>query len=170
MKANNLVICALFAAIICIVSPFYIPVGAVPVSLGLFAVALTAFITGSKRSVIATGIYLTLGFVGIGVFAGFKGGVGILMSPTGGFLISYVFVAAILGCCRGNIKRDFLLQLVALFVCYLIGTVWYMIVTKSSILTGLVVCVLPFVVFDIIKLTGAYMISKTIKKRIGTRG
>ncbi len=166
MKTKNLILCALFASIIAITAPLSIPVVTVPVTLGLFSIALTAFFSGSKRAVISTVIYIAVGLLGLPVFSGFQGGVSALVSPTGGFILSYVFVAAILGQRAKTKRKVILICALALFVCYACGTLWYMLVTKSNIITALMLCVAPFIVFDVIKLYIAYIVADSIKKRV----
>ncbi len=168
MKTKGLIICALFAAIIAISAPLCIPVGTVPVTLGLFSIALTAFFSGSKNAVISTAVYIAVGLSGLPVFSGFQGGVSALVSPTGGFILSYVFVAAILGQAAKTKKKSRIVCLcvLALAICYVCGACWYMLVTKTGIVTALTVCVLPFVAFDVIKLYMAYIVADSIKKRI----
>ena len=56
-----------------------------------------AYILGTKLSVASYVLYLLLGTVGLPVFSGFSGGVGKLLGPTGGYLIGFIFLAAIVG-------------------------------------------------------------------------
>lgn len=166
-KSKGIIICALFAAIISITAPISVPLGGVPVTLSLFTVALTAFFAGSKKAVVAVMVYMLAGSVGLPVFSGFRGGLGTIMSPTGGFILSYVLVAAILGI-RTKTKKGLVIAITsALFVCYALGTMWYMFVSNTSAVTALAVCVVPFVVLDVIKLYGAYVIAKNMRRRIG---
>lgn len=167
MKTKRLIICALFTAIICIVAPFCVMVGPVPITLTLFALALSAFVQGSSMGAVSTLVYILIGIVGLPVFSGFNGGMGILMAPTGGFVVSYVFVVLILGRCKNAKKKSHIIMLcaVALAVCYTFGIVWYMLVTKCHITTALMLCVVPFAPFDIIKLYAAYKVGKEIKKK-----
>ncbi len=168
MKTKKLIICALFAAIICIAAPFYIMIGPVPITFTLFALALCAFSAGSVSGAVSTGVYMLIGLAGIPVFSGFKGGFSVIASPTGGFIFSYVFVVLILGC-SVKAKRKSAVVLwctLALAVCYMAGTAWYMLVTKADIITALGVCVVPFILFDIIKLYVAYVVAKAVRKRL----
>ena len=168
MKIKSMIICALFAAMICITAPFSIPLGPVPITLILFSIPLTAFVTGSKKAAAATAVYMLVGIVGLPVFSGFKGGFGAIMSPVGGFTFSYILIALILGQCIKCRRKSsvFLLCGAALLVCYIFGTSWYMFITKADVLTALTLCVIPFVPFDIIKLTLAYFVGKAVRRRL----
>ena len=83
---------ALMSAVLCVISPFTIPVPAspVPLSLALFGVYLSAMLLGVKKGTLSVLIYLLLGSVGLPVFSGFSGGIGMLAGPTGGYLIGYL--------------------------------------------------------------------------------
>ena len=50
---------------------------------------------GGERGTIATLIYILLGAVGVPVFAGFSGGVGILFGSTGGYIFGFLFTGLI---------------------------------------------------------------------------
>ena len=168
MKVKNMIVCALFAAIMCITAPFSIPLGPVPITLILFSIGLTAFVTGSRKAMVATIIYMLVGLVGLPVFSGFKGGLGAIMSPVGGFVFSYIFIALILGQCVKCRRKSsvFLLCGAALLVCYMFGVSWYMFITEVDMLTALSLCVIPFIPFDIIKLCIAYFVGKVVRLRL----
>ncbi|MGM9550975.1 MAG: biotin transporter BioY [Clostridia bacterium] len=168
MNTKDMIIRALFATILCITAPFSIAIGPVPVTFAVFFLAFTAFVTGSKNAVWSTVIYILIGMIGLPVFSGFKGGLSVIMSPTGGFIISYVFVAWILGQsvkCK-NKMAVVALSVLAMFVCYLFGTVWFIFITKSNILAALTMCVVPFIPIDAVKLVLAYIVAQPTRKAL----
>ncbi|NLD52541.1 MAG: biotin transporter BioY, partial [Clostridiales bacterium] len=61
----------------------------IPINLALLAVYLTAFVLEGRGAMLAVGLYLLLGAVGLPVFAGFKGGLHALVGNTGGYLLGY---------------------------------------------------------------------------------
>ena len=157
-------ICSLFAALLCVLSPFAIPIGAVPVSLSVFAVLLCAAMLGPLSASVSVVVYLLLGAIGLPVFGGGMGGFGVLIGPTGGYLWSYLPMCLISGLLyRALFKRrgmswtmrailGFLAGLPGLLVCYVCGTLQYMLVAKISLAAAIVVCVLPFLLLDLLKL------------------
>ena len=157
----------LCAAILCIVSPFVIPFGAIPFSLAIMAVMLVSNIFSIKESVIAVLLFILLGAIGIPVFSGFQSGFGVLTGPTGGFILSYIPVSAIVSLAR---HRKLWLRLIvgfgALTLCYLIGTAHFMVVTgHHGFVSALTVCVAPFALADIIKvILSAYVGGKINQK------
>ena len=172
LKTRTITHTALFAAIISVLSVISVPIGTVPISLGLLGVFICALSLGPARSVLAVIIYLFIGVIGIPVFSGFQAGISVLAGPTGGYLLSYIAVAFISGIisCLANKKN----HITALFItaagcflglvtCYLIGTAFYALTTKTGFIPALSVCVFPFVPFDLIKCIAAALCSVRIK-------
>ncbi len=170
-KTRKLAMVALMAALMCILSPITIPVaGGVGANLGVFMVVLMAYILEFPMGIASCAIYLLLGLVGLPVFAGFQGGVGVFMGPTGGFLIGYLALGAVSGLFlkigKGNRWIFASGAAVGLVICYILGALWYMAVIKVKFLTAIVTCVAPYVVFDIIKITVVCIIGPVFKKNI----
>src|SRR5690625_5950727 len=90
-KLRLMIITALFAAIISVLAQVVIPLPfGVPITGQTLAIGLAATILGSRLGTISTLLYLMIGAVGMPVFAQFTGGLGILIGPTGGFLVGFV--------------------------------------------------------------------------------
>lgn len=168
-KIQSLTLTALMAAILCIVGPFVIPVGMVPMSLTNMVIYLTIILLEKKRATISVAIYLLIGFVGIPVYAGFTGGAGKLLGPTGGYLIGYLVLSWVAGTVLGRLEKARILALsIGTVGLYLVGTLWLMLNSKLDFVTALSVGVFPFLAFDIIKIILAVSIGNAIKKRIGS--
>ena len=84
---------ALFGALLCLCSWISIPAGAVSFTLQTFAVALALLTLGGKWGSCAVLVYLALGAVGLPVFSGFRGGIGTLLGPTGGYLFGFMLTS-----------------------------------------------------------------------------
>lgn len=168
-KTYKLVLCAIFTAIICVFSQIVIPLGAVPLNLATFAIILCGGVLGIKYGTTATLLYVFIGVIGIPVFAGFKGGAGVLIGPTGGFIIGYLFMALLSGIAFRK-KRSILITVLILCaantMCYIFGTYWYMLITKTGLLSAISACVLPFIPGDAVKVAIAYPVIVKIKKQI----
>lgn len=168
---KSIVFTAIFTAIICVAAPVSVPLpGLVPISLASFAVYLAAGILGGKRAALATAVYVLLGGVGVPVFSGYRGGFGVLFGVTGGYIFGFILLALIAGLFaeipskkHWTVPVGMVLGTVAL---YIFGTVWFMIYTKSSLMTALMGCVVPFLAFDAVKIVLATVISVPLKSRI----
>lgn len=83
---------ALFAVLMAVCSWISIP-AVVPFTLQTFGVFVAVSVLGGKRGTLAVVLYLLMGVVGLPVFAGFSGGLGVLLGSTGGYIVGFVFTA-----------------------------------------------------------------------------
>lgn len=171
-----MVFTAIMAALICIAAPFTIPVGAVPVSLGTFAVYLSGGVLGGKRGAAAVVVYILIGAVGLPVFTGFCGGIAKLLGVTGGYIIGYIPCALISGAVFDKIKKAWALplgMLLGTMVCYAFGTIWFILCTTKGAITGgavlsaVMTCVVPFLPFDAVKIAAACALSAALRAKLG---
>ncbi len=166
-KNTTLVFTALFAAIISVTGFIAIPIGAVPIVLQNMMPILAGSLLGGIYGGIATCIFLIAGALGLPVFSGGSGGFAHIMGPTGGFLIGYL-----LGC----IATGFILQkpsistktatvkislacLAGFIIMYIPGIFWFMHVTSSDLAKTFMLCVLPYLPGDAIKLVTAILLA-----------
>ena len=170
-KVLDLVYIAIGAALIAICSWISIPT-AVPFTLQTFAVFFVLLALGGERGTLATLVYVLLGAVGVPVFAGFSGGIGVLLGNTGGYIIGFLLTGLIYILFTKFFKKNIVMKVIALVlglaVCYAFGTAWFMhVYMKSSgevgLLTVLGWCVFPFIIPDLLKLALAVVISKRIE-------
>lgn len=131
-----------------------LPVTPVPLSAVLVAVFLAGAMLNRKSALLSVSAYVVLGFFGAPIFPGFSGGIHILAGPTGGFLISYPLVAVLIACMTEKWGRGFLnyalFMVLSLPVCYAIGTVQLLIITKAGVQNALAMAVKPFLLPDLI--------------------
>ena len=105
-------------------------------------------------------LFLLLGAIGIPVFHNFTGGLGILLGPTGGYLIGYIILAFFAGCHR-DLKVPFLLSaFLGETLLYIIGTAWFIFQSGTSFAIAIASCVLPFFPGDVLKIFLVYAIKK----------
>ena len=168
-KLNKLIVCALFTGIIVVFSQIIFPVNIIPISLTSLAVMICGGVLGWKMGFLTLFLYILMGTIGLPVFAGFKGGLGVLLGPTGGFIIGYLVIAVLSGVAFRKQRSGLITVLMLCFaniICYIIGTLWYMLITNSGFISAISVCVLPFVMGDALKVAMAYPVIVRIKKRI----
>ena len=165
-STRNLVICALCAAVICVLSPLSLPIGPVPISLATFAVMLSAALLGAKWGTIATAIYILLGAIGVPVFAGWTAGIGCIAGQTGGYIIGYLPLAA------GKAKYAFLMigMILGTVVLYLIGTAWFVAVSGAALADAMGWCVIPFIPGDIVKMIIVAVVAPKVSEALQHAG
>ena len=138
MSTLSLVYSAMFAALMMIganitaFAPFLV-VGSVPITLQTFFAILAGLLLGSRRGALAMTVYMFIGLAGAPVFARFGGGFSSIMSPTFGFIVSFIFTAYIAGKIvekNGKLHGYIIAALVAMSVNYLFGTNWMYVAFK----------------------------------------
>lgn len=172
LKTIELVYISVFAALIAICSWISIP-ATVPFTLQTFAIFLAVGLLGGKLGSIAVLIYILLGAIGLPVFSGFRGGLGVLFGNTGGYILGFLLSALFMWLMEKLIEKKTwslaLSMVLGLIICYAFGTVWFMYLYMHN--TGYVEfstvlgwCVIPFIIPDIIKIMLALFMSKTLHK------
>ena len=160
---------AVMTALLCILAPVSIPVGPVPISLATLIIYLSVYILGRKMATVSVAVYLIIGMVGVPVFSGFSAGVAKIAGPTGGYLIGYILLALVSGLAVDLFKNkvlQFVGFVIATALLYALGTVWFCIVTGSTVVAALGLCVLPFIPGDIAKIVIAMILGSVLKIRL----
>lgn len=164
----NMTSCALMAALMCVLCPVSVPIGPIPLSLGILVILLTVYVLGTWRALISYTVYLLLGAVGMPVFSGFQGGLAKLAGPTGGYLVGFWLMILVSGLIMELCKRNLLLtvlgMVVGVAVDYVVGTAWFVFQTESTVAHALDVCVFPFIPFDAAKIVIAVLFGSLIYK------
>lgn len=164
----------LFAAIICVCSFIAVPIGTVPVTAALLCVMLSGIVLSPFESFAACIVYIIMGAVGLPIFSGGSGGIGVLFGPTGGYIWSYPLCALIVSLVsRISVKNKFLSFGFNIFACFLgvgltyfLGTVQYMLLCKADFYTAAVVCIIPFIPVDIVKSVAAVLMGLPLRNKL----
>ncbi len=93
----QMAVTAVMAAVLCVLGPLTVPIGAIPISLANFVICLTAWLLGPKFGTLSVVIYLAIGLIGVPVFSGYGAGLAKVAGPTGGYLVGYLLLAFIGG-------------------------------------------------------------------------
>lgn len=132
-KIQTLTMCGLFTALVAIGAfiQITIPVQPVPMhfTLQFYFALLAGFLLGGKYGSISVGIYLLIGLSGIPIFAS-GGGPSYLLKPTFGFLLGFLFTAAVVGRLTEMVQPRTRFSYLAVsmsgfFVMYLSGNLYY---------------------------------------------
>lgn len=173
-RTVDLAYMALFAVLMAVCAWITLPLP-VPFTLQTFAVCAAMGILGGRRSTWAVAVYLLLGAVGLPVFSGFKGGLGALLDTTGGYILGFLamplvywLVTALLG---ERLPVMAAAMVLGLAVCYAFGTIWFVALytrTSGPITVGaaLGMCVVPFVIPDLVKMGLALALSRRLRDRL----
>lgn len=174
ITTKELVFTALMAVIIAVCSWISIPT-TVPFTLQTFGVFMAVGLLGGKKGTISVLVYILLGAVGVPVFAGFSGGIGVLFGTTGGYIVGFLLSGLVYWAMTAAFGEKLPIMIVAmvlgLIVCYAFGTAWFMIVYAKNtapigLMTALGWCVFPFIIPDCIKIALAIVLTKQLKKYV----
>lgn len=166
MTVKRIVQNAVMLALMCVIGMISIPLGTdIKVSLQLIMVYLICLTAESVFDcLIITSLYLGLGFL-LPIYAG----LGMGISPTFGYVISFVVISPIIYFLnKVKIKNDILRITIAcatgLIVCYTIGTIFMMLYLEWDLLTTLAFSVVPYIPFDIAKIVIVILILINLNK------
>ncbi|MBQ9227360.1 MAG: biotin transporter BioY [Eubacterium sp.] len=171
-KVIDLVYIGVGAALIAVCAFATVPIGPVPFTLQTLGVCLTAGLLGRRGGIPAVLVYILLGAVGVPVFSGFKGGIGVLFGATGGYIIGFLFTALLVGTVadktKGKLWQLLLGMTGGVLLCYVFGTAWFAAVFAHNgdprSLGGILsVCVVPFLLPDAVKIVLAAVLTNRLK-------
>ena len=158
---------AIMLAIMCIIGMFSLPLGDnIKVSLQLLVVFIVGLTAASFiDAVIVMGLYVLLGLF-MPIYAGFSAGV----TPTFGFVLSFVVIVVPLYFLNKlPIKNQFVRMaiacVVALIICYVIGTLFLKFYLNIGLEKALLIAVVPYIPFDIAKIVIATLVVSLLPKK-----
>lgn len=162
---------ALMIALLSVSSYIVIPF-LIPFTLQTFAIFAAVGILGGKRGTLTVLVWLIAGFIGLPLFSGFRGGFAVLFEATGGYLLGFLFAALsvwMLTARKRTAKRLVIGMAVGLFLCYLIGSLWYYFVYASKaeglgFMSVIITTVIPFILPDVAKLALAFLLSWRVSR------
>ena len=169
---RNLVMIALFAALIAALGliPKITLAFGVPITAQSLGVMLCGTVLGSKRGALAVLLFLLLVALGLPLLAGGRGGLGLFVSPTAGFLVGFPIAAFVTGLIVEK-WRSAPLTLVAgiaaalggIVVLYVFGVIGMSITLDKSI-NEATVLVAAFIPGDVLKAAIAGMLTAALAK------
>lgn len=179
-KIHSLAVCALFSSCLCALSPIAIPIGPVPLSLGLLGVLLIGAVLGPVRGAVSVLVFLLLGLCGLPIYGGGQSGAMVLVGPTGGFLWGYLLCVLITGALCSWVRKHLLkiplafktilACLLGTLACYACGVLQYVLLTKTSFFIALAVCVYPFILFDLLKMIAVSFLGERLYRILQQHG
>ncbi len=173
IDTRSMAFVALFAALTAVGAMIRVPLPFTPVpfTLQVFFVLLAGGILGSKLGALSQIVYILLGAIGLPVFAGGSSGFGVILGPTGGYLIGFVPAAFIVGLMMEkreeiSIFRTQLVFLTGVLAIYFFGATQLALVANIGPKAAITGGVLPFIPLDIVKAALAALLVTRLKKAI----
>lgn len=151
-----------------------LPFTPVPITGQTFAVLLTAAALGWRLGAAGQGLYLAVGILGAPVFSEASGGWQMITGATGGYLIGFLFAAALVGwMAQSGHDRAFATMFTAFVagsaVIYVFGVLGLMSSTGWPLSEAVEKGVAPFLLGDLIKAAAAGILLPGAWKLLGDR-
>lgn len=162
-RARILACSGTFVALIAAGSWISIPLPPVPLTLQTLFVLLSGIVM-KRYAAIPVGLYVLLGAANLPVFHNGTAGLGVLLGPTGGFLVGFIPAALIVGLAYEHESPKWRVAglIAATFVTYLAGVSWLAYSASLSPVQAVMLGVAPFVVGEVVKVAAAYAIGKRV--------
>ncbi|MCM1383678.1 MAG: biotin transporter BioY [Lachnoclostridium sp.] len=133
-KTKNMILCAMFVALIAVGAFIRIPIPVVPFTLQYLFTMLAGLLLGGKRGSLAVCVYILLGLLGLPVFAQ-GGGIGYVFRPSFGYIIGFAVGAFVTGVIankknRPSLGRLFAANFAGLGIVYFFGMVYYYLISN----------------------------------------
>ncbi|MFY1110880.1 MAG: biotin transporter BioY [Methanosarcinaceae archaeon] len=161
-ELRKMVFASLFAAMTAAGAYIRIPlfISPVPVTLQTLFVFLAGSMLKSKWGTLCMLVYALLGIAGMPVFTGGASGPGVILGPTGGYIIGFILAAFVIGyLSEKSGKTDYLSNAlyigIGLVIVYAMGVAQLALVGKLDLLQAITLGVLPFIPGDLLKLAVA---------------
>ena len=176
MKTSNLslrgmILASMFGAATAAGAYIMIPLPLVPITLQTLFLNLAAALLGGRLGALSQVVYVLIGIIGLPVFAGGKAGFGVVLGPTGGYLIGFIAAGYVVGK-LSELKDNpgFIwtacAMLIGMIVIYGCGITQLSIVARLSVGKAVAVGALPFLIGDGIKILAAAFLSIKLKNII----
>ena len=174
LTTYQMAVTAVMAAMLCVLGPLTVPIGAIPISLANFVICLAAWLLGPRFGTLSVAIYLAIGLIGVPVFSGYGAGIAKVAGPTGGYLVGYLLLAFIGGMFIEKSKGNAVISAIGLVLgdaaCYVLGTAWFVFQMQCELSYALAVCVYPFIALDLAKIVVSCIIGALLRKRLEQAG
>ena len=170
--ARRVTTAALLAALLAVSAVIAVPIGTVPLTLQVFVVVLIALLVPPGWAALAVGTYLLVGALGLPVFAGARGGLGVLVGPTGGYLVGF-FIGAVVGAALGRLAGrrlrprwwgDAIVGIVVILIIYACGCAQLAAVAHLGASAAFFAGVAPFIVPDAVKAAVAVGLAPVVRR------
>lgn len=177
-KVQRLAIIAISTAFLAVASQLTIPLPLVPLTLQTLAVGIIATLLKPLDSILAICLYLVLGAIGVPVFAGGAAGFGVILGPTGGFLIGFLLqsqqvsllgqTAFMVKSTRGKLILYSVMNIIGAAWCLALGTIWLSLVARLSLQVAFKSGFLPFIIPGLVKAILATFIGYALRRALKT--
>jgi biotin transport system substrate-specific component len=151
-----------------------IPGDPVPITGQTFAVLLTGAALGARRGALSQLLYVSLGLIGLPVYADGTSGTSVVFGATGGYLIGFIIAAWVVGrLAEARLDRTPVQALpmftIGSLIIFAVGVPWLAVSAGVSLARAIELGFVPFIPGGIIKALAAAALLPATWKWVGTR-
>lgn len=169
-KIHRLTMMALLTALLCVSAYIIIPIQPVPIVLITFVACLVGFLLTPAEAFLVMVVYVLLGVIGLPVFSGGRAGLGVILGPSGGYILSWPIAYTLLSWLKGKTpgfwSYTWRAVIITIPLVYVMGVAGLMIVANMPLDKAIMVGVLPFIPGDIIKAAAAAWLAITLRRSL----
>lgn len=185
LEVSDIVQAGLLVALLAVSAQISVAIGPIPFTMQTLVVTLAALVFTPGQAALALVGYIVLGALGLPVFSAMRGGVAVLLGPTGGFVYGFALSALLgslvrlfvcppavrAGSPRRALTADVLAGVVAIVVCYAVGTAHFVLMSAAGgspvgVAYALGACVVPFVLPDAAKVAAAIAVAHALRRAV----
>ena len=173
MSTRDVVHIALFAALtaaLAVFPPLTLPATGVPITAQSLGPMLAGSVIGAKRGLLSQVLFLTLVAMGLPLLAGGRGGLGVLLGPSGGYLVGWAPAALVIGWLFQRYWDRVNVALAAGFVftggivvVHALGNAWVSVVTDLTFAQATIVAA-AYLPGDLLKVGAAAAVAVTVRR------
>lgn len=175
-RSESIAFSGLSIALLAVCSWISIPFGPVPFTLQTMMLAFIVVLFPPREALMSVLGYLLIGAIGVPVFSNMTGGLGVIMGPTGGFLIGFgvgtglaALVSSLWKEPEGRLARsvrEATFAAIVLLCSYACGWVQFMAVTGMGPLAAFAVSIAPFIMLDVVKMAVGVSFAHMLKAAV----
>lgn len=173
MRTKDLTTIAFMTSLLVVSSQLAVPIGPVPLTLQTLAVFLIGFLLSPKNAFLSTFLFLSLGLLSLPVFSGFAGGIQSVVTPSFGFILSFLPASYFQARYLENKKDPSFIEfitagLINIVITYAIGLLYMTSIMNVYLdnefgLVAALLAGLSFLPGDLLKLTFAIVLTKRVR-------
>lgn len=172
ISTRDMILIAMFAAIIAILGyvSVVVPISPVPITGQTLGIMIIGLLLNKKQAAYSVLIWILVGIAGAPVFSGGRGGLSVLFSPTGGYIVGFLVGAYAISALKGEsislVRMSLSVVFGGIFVIYMFGIPWLAYTTGMDIYTAFTKGAFPFLVGDLIKSFIAVNLGYALRMRL----
>lgn len=174
LKAKEMTMIALFAALIGVAGYITIPIPPVPITAQTLVVMLAGLVLSPRLAAFSIMTFIFIGSVGVPVFSNGRAGIQVFLTPSGGYIVGFLIGVIVISLLKGkgtNMVRNFLASFVGgVIVVYAIGVPWMANILGFDFHTAIFKGIIPFLLGDTLKVLLASFLAIRINKQFGVIG